>query len=406
MPTQVVLPKLDRLMTEGTIQRWLKKAGEQVAKGDSLAVIEAEKVTTELEAPDSGIFTPAVPEGSRVAVGQVIAHILAPGEKAPEILPPAASGAGAVPVPVAETREGPVEERFVRATPAARRRARELGVSLAQIKGTSGRGLVAEEVEAYAKKTKLAGLEDEVVPLTGWRKSMAEHMAQSARTTAQITTVAEVDATELVNLRDKYKHLENLGTQLTYTTFIVKAVAYALKEFPIMNSSLVDDTLTIHKRMDIGLAVAIEEGGLVVPVIRDADRKDLVQIARELDSLSKKAREHKLALSEVSAGTFTITNPGMMGVILDTPIIVVPQTGILGVGTIVKRPSVVNDQIVIRHIMYLSLSYDHRVIEGAPAIRFLQKVRQLLENPSMLRLGGLESSNSPRFRKEGGVDLS
>jgi len=387
MATQVVLPKLDRLMTEGTIQRWLKRAGEQVAKGDSLAVIEAEKVTVELEAPDSGIFAPTVSEGSRLPVGQTIAHILGPGEKAPEILPPVASEAE--PVPLAETREGPAEERFVRATPAARRRARELGVNLAQITGTSGRGLVAEEVEAYAKKTKPAELEDEVVPLTGWRKTMAEHMAQSAGTTAQITTVAEVDATELVNLRHKYKHLENLGTQITYTTFIVKAVAYALKDFPIMNSSLVDDTLTIHKRVDIGLAVAIEEGGLVVPVIRDADRKDLLEIARELDGLSKKAREHKLTLSEVSAATFTITNPGMMGVILDTPIIVVPQTGILGVGAIVKRPSVLNDQIVIRHIMCLSLSYDHRVIEGAPAIRFLQKVRQILENPYVLALSGI-----------------
>lgn len=387
MPTRVMLPKLDRLMTEGTIRRWLKNAGEHIRKGDAIALVEAEKVSVELEAQDSGVFNPMVAEGSRVPVGQVIAYILAPGEQAPEL--PSWLARSTEAVHIVEIRQAFDQGTSVRATPAARRLARELGVNLAQIK-SSRPVLVAEDVEAYAKKPERAQLRDEVLPFTGWRKTMAERMSQSTRAAARVTTVAEIDATELVNLRDKYKHIENLGAQITYTTFIVKAVAYALRDFPIMNSSLVDDTLTIHKRVSVGLAVAIEEGGLVVPVIHDADRKNLAEIAQEFEDLSGKAREHRLTIDDVSGGTFTITNPGMMGVILDTPIIVFAQAGILGVGAIVKRPSVVGDQIVIRHIMYLSLSYDHRIVEGAPAVRFLQKVRQFLENPYLLPLSERE----------------
>lgn len=214
---------------------------------------------------------------------------------------------------------------------------------------------------------------------------MAERMAQSKRTAAHITTIAEVDATELVNLREKLRPAEkDLHTRITYTTFIVKAVAQALGEYPIVNSSLVGDEIILKKRKNVGFAVAREKGGLIVPVVRDADKKGIIEIAKTIDELTKKAKENELSLEDLRDGTFTITNPGILGVIMDTPIINPPQSAILGVGAIVKRPVVVHNEIVIRSIMYLCLSYDHRVIDGAPAIHFLQTVRKILENPNLL----------------------
>lgn len=410
MPTQVVLPKLDRLMTEGVVQRWLKREGEDVKKGEAMAVIETEKVTVELEAPESGIFFPRAGEGETIKVGSVIAYILGPGEKAPEPL------AKASPVKLAEVQapdipkpEVPTERKEkVLATPAAKRLSKELGVELSEVKGTGPEeSILAEDVTTYAEKVKGAaalpslevgpekGVEEgeETIPLTGWRKVMAERMAESTRILAQITTVAEVDATELVNLRERLKPLEvEIQAKMTYTSLMIKAVGTCLKEFPIMNSSIVGGKIVLHKEINVGLAVAREEGGLVVPVIRNVDKKDLITIARELEEVSRKARENRLTLDDVTGGTFTVTNPGMMGVILDTPIISLPQSGILGIGAIVKRPWVVNDEITIRHIMYLSLTYDHRTIDGAPAIRFLQRVRQLMESPHTLLAGTIGKS--------------
>ncbi len=400
MPTKIVLPKLDRIMTEGVIEEWLKKRGEAVAKDDAIAVIETVKASIELNAPESGIFLPMVGKGETVPVGSVIAMVLAPGEELPQELPTKASTAttitattipAAVPQPTVKAEPG---EGLHLATPSARRVARELGVDLGDVQGTGPNGrIVAEDVISLTNRRKssqtapLVGSETgtvkEQIPLKGWRKVMAERMAESVRTAAQITTVAEVDATELVNLRgrlgaaDRYK-----GTHLTFTAFVVTAIAEALVQHRMLNTSLLDDRVVVHDQVNIGVAVAIETGGLVVPVIHNADKKDLATIARELEELSTKAREKKLSLEEVSGGTFTVTNPGMLGVIFDTPLIVVPESGILGIGAIVKRPCVINGEIVIRDVMYLSLTYDHRIIEGHVAIGFLQRVRQLIEHPN------------------------
>jgi len=390
LPADVVLPKLDRLMTEGVVQRWLKKRGEEVSRGEAIAVIETEKVTVELEAQESGVFIPLVAEESRKNVGEIIALIVRPGEKLSEVIPPTMQPSTEAP----PTVQISPERELVPASPAARKLARDLGVSLTDIKARRiGDSISAEDVAAHAKRAKPVTVSQQaapqVVPLTGWRKVMADRVAQSALTTARVTTVAEVDATEMVSLRGKLRSLEeSIGAKITYTTFVVKAVALALREFPIVNSTLVGDVITVSSAVNVGVAVANEKGGLVVPVIYDPDRKDIVRIAQELEALSKKARENKLAFQEVSGGTFTITNPGMMGVILDTPIINIPQCAILGVGAIVKRVGVVADQIAIRSVMFLSLSYDHRITEGLPAIRFLQRVKQLLENPHLLVMWG------------------
>jgi pyruvate/2-oxoglutarate dehydrogenase complex dihydrolipoamide acyltransferase (E2) component len=379
MSVDVILPALDSLMEKGTIVQWIKADGERVEKGQPIAVIETEKVTAEIESPASGILKVACPVGSTVAVREVIGHIHVAGTDMPE----------AKPLEVSTEKKENVEEVRGRSTPAARKLARERGIDITKIKGTGPGGIitrddVVSQVAVLVPSLSAAKLvqEEEVIPLVGWRKTMAEKMAQSKRTAAHITTVAEVDVTELLALREKILPVlqEKEKLKITVTPFIVKAVAQALQEYPIVNSSLLEDKIIVKKYCNIGIAMAREEGGLVVPVIHHAEEMNLLQTARKLEELTEKAKAGKLAIEDVRGGTFTITNVGMMGVIFNTPIINPPETAILSAGAIVKKPVVIEDQIVIRYRMYLTLSYDHRVVDGAPAIRFLQRVRQLLEN--------------------------
>jgi pyruvate/2-oxoglutarate dehydrogenase complex dihydrolipoamide acyltransferase (E2) component len=384
MPQDVIMPKLDLAMTEGTVLEWVKKDGEEVKKGEVIAIIETAKATAEIEAPASGILHVLKPAGSVVPVLEKIAYIVEPGEELPsEVKPPE------------------VVER-VKASPQAKKIAKEYNIDLSKVKGTGPGGMITkEDVLSYIQKispppietaetTKLREEvvkpaapegEEEIIPLTGWRKIMCERMSYSLRTAAQITTIAEVDATEMVNLRAK---LKNEGLDITYTAFIVKAVTKALKEFPILNSSLVDDKIVVKKYYNIGIAVDREEGGLVVPVIHHADKLSLAEIAQRINELAQKAREGKLSIQDVTGGTFTISNVGMFGGIMNTPIINPPESAILGVGAIVKRPVVRDDQITIRSMMYLCLTYDHRIIQGGQAVRFLQRVRYFIENPQLL----------------------
>lgn len=393
MAHDVIMPKLDLAMTEGVLVEWLKKDGEEVKKGEPIAVIESAKATMEIEAPSSGILHVLKPQGSVVPVLEKIAYIAEPGEEVQvegEVIP---------------TEKAEVRERL-KASPLAKKLAKEYNVDLAKVKGTGPEGTITKEdvlayvqsaapprpeakaMEKYVEKIEVPiellepEGEEETIPLVGWRKVMCDRMSYSVRTSAQITTFAEVDATELVNLREKLKNEK--GLRLTYTAFIVKAVVKALQEFPLLNSSVIEDKIVIKKYYNIGLAVEREKGGLVVPVIRNADKLSLEELAKRIGELTEKAREGKLSISDVKGGTFTITNPGMMGVIMNTPIINPPESAILGVGAIVKRPVVRDDQITIRSIMFLCLTYDHRIIDGAPAIRFLQKVRSLIENPTLL----------------------
>lgn len=393
MPANIKMPRLDRHMAEGTVVEWLKVDGDEVEEGEPLVVVETEKVTEEVEASTSGVFYRVHPEGAVVPPGEVIGHIFQPGEEVKitprATRPPERVKAIEAPSPLraVEVRGRPV------ASPVAKRLAREHGVDLTPITGTGPDGMITkEDVLTYVDRLKTAEAipapamlgEEEVLPLRGWRKTMAERMALSKRTAAHITTIAEVDMTELRNLRKELDRSEDLAKRgISYTAFIVKAVAQALQKYPILNSSLIDDKIVVKKYYNIGVAVSREKG-LVVPVIRNADQKTLFEVSESIKDLADRARSGKLRLEDVRGGTFSITNVGMLGTILNTPIINPPESAILGVGAIKKRPVVVNDQIAIRSMMYLCLTYDHRIIDGAPAIRFLQEVRRLLENPPLL----------------------
>jgi pyruvate/2-oxoglutarate dehydrogenase complex dihydrolipoamide acyltransferase (E2) component len=398
----VILPKLDRIMTEGTIQQWLKKTGDNVIKGEPIALIETEKVSVELESPESGKLATKVEQGSSVPVGDVVAVILSPGESYdPTDLEGDRANSKPTRVSSLDESERPQQPRLT-ASPSARRVAKTLGVDLSEVKDTRFKGrIVAKDVEDYAKAKLTVSASATVVDessanrtreieLKGWRKVMSEKMIESVRSAAQVTTVAEVDATELIAVKSKLESMEHLKDHLTITCLIAKAVGLALKENELINSTLVNDKIILHEEANIGIAVAIESGGLVVPVIRRVNSKSLSTISAELAALSDKARNNSLTLEDVSGGTFTITNPGMMGVVLDTPLIVSPQSAILGIGSISKRPVVLGEHIAVRSMMYLSLTYDHRIIAGHEAIAFVRKVKNLIENPIEIVLAGKE----------------
>jgi len=360
------MPRLSLTMKEGTVVQWFKKEGETVMKGEPLVEVLTEKVTYDIEAPVSGVLRKILAfEGIEVPVAEVLGVITAPDEQlAEEII---------VEIPTKAAEE--VEERVL-ASPAAKRLAKEYDIDIAQVKGTGPEGrIVEEDVKKFAEESKTGPRVREVIPLTGIRKTAAERVTLSAKTAPHSTITMEVDMTNATRLREE--------KQVSYTDILVKAVAKALIEHSIVNSSLDKEQIKIFEDINIGVAVAIEKG-LVVPVIHNADKKSLKEIASTLNDLIEKARTSKLSKEELAGGTFTITNLGMFGVEIFTPIINPPETAILGVGKVVEKPVIVNKEIAIKPMMYLSLSYDHRVIDGAPAAQFLQKVKQYLENPHLL----------------------
>jgi len=362
--TKVLMPRLSLTMKEGTVVQWFKKEGEPVNKGEPLVEVLTEKVTYDIEAPESGILRKILAlEGVEIPVAEPLGVITAPDEQFTE----------EVVIQKPPTKAEAIEERVL-ASPAAKRLAKEFGIDIAQVKGTGPEGrIVEEDIKRFAEESKVTGPRvREVIPLTGIRKTAAERVTLSAKTAPHSTVTMEADMTNATRLREE--------KQVSYTDILVKAVAKALAEHSIVNSSLDREQIKIFEDINIGVAVATEKG-LVVPVIHNADRKSLEEVASTLNDLVEKARASKLSKEELTGGTFTITNLGMFGVEIFTPIINPPETAILGVGKVVEKPVVVNKEIAVKPMMYLSLSYDHRVIDGAPAAQFLQKVKQFLENP-------------------------
>ena len=359
--TKVLMPKLSLTMSEGAVIKWFKKEGEKIEKGEPVVEVLSDKVTYEVEAPASGIIRKIMAEeGDEVPVAETLAIITAPDEELPEV--------EAIPESAVER----VEERIV-ASPAAKRVAKEHGVALAQVKGTGPEGRIGEEdVKIFIEGTKGARKIRETIPFTGIRKTAAERVSLSAKTAPHSTITMEVDVTNARKLREKVK-------EVSYTDVLVKAVAEALTEYSIINSTLEKDQIKIFEDVNVGVAVATE-AGLVVPVIRNADKKSLKEVSSTLKELVEKARNGKLTKEELSDGTFTITNLGMFGVGVFTPIINPPETAILGVGRIVEKPVVMGKKIVVKPVMQLSLSFDHRVVDGAPAAQFLQKVKEIIES--------------------------
>jgi pyruvate dehydrogenase E2 component (dihydrolipoamide acetyltransferase) len=366
-------------MKEGTVVQWFKKEGDTVKKGEPIVEVLSEKVIYEVEAPASGILRKILAEdGTDAPVAGTLGIITAPDEELPEIevaaAPPMVEAEEAVAVPERKVEER-IERRIV-ASPAAKRLASEHGVDLTQIRGSGPDGrIVEEDVKRFIEEMRIMPRVREVIPLTGIRKTSAERVSLSARTAPQSTITMEVDMSNVAELRRK--------VGVSYTDVLVKAVAKALTEHPLINSTLEKEQIKIFADINIGVAVATEMG-LIVPVIHDANEKSLTEISSTLKDLVEKAKQSKLAKEDLTGGTFTITNLGMYGVDVFMPIINPPETAILGVGRVVEKPTVVDKQIVTRPMMQLSLTFDHRVVDGAPAAEFLLKVKQIMESPNAL----------------------
>jgi 2-oxoglutarate dehydrogenase E2 component (dihydrolipoamide succinyltransferase) len=388
MAVEIKMPQLGETVVEGTIGKWLKQVGDRVEKYEPLLEVITDKVDSEIPSPAEGVLLKIlVPEGETVQAGTVIALL---GEEGEEVAPAPPPG----PAEVARTKP----RRPPRISPVVARIAAEHDVDLSQVKGTGRGGRVTkkdilrfiEEREKVAPEAPPAPpkvpeapapIPGEVIELTPMRRAIAEHMVRSKRTAPHVTTVMEVDMSRVVAFREAHKEefRQREGFNLTYTPFFVQAVVAGLKAVPIVNSTLTDEGIVIRKEINIGIAVAVDEG-LIVPVIKHADEKSLLKLAREVNDLATRAREKRLSPDDVQGGTFTITNHGVGGSLFATPIINQPQAAILGVGAITKRVVVVNDAIAIRPMCFLSLTFDHRVLDGAVADRFLARVKEYLEN--------------------------
>lgn len=437
MATDIKMPQMGESIAEGTLTRWFKQPGESVKRDEPLFEISTDKVDAEIPSPGDGVLEKIlVEEGTTVEVNTIVA-VLGDGsgaaatpepaaappaaEEKPAPTPPPAAPAPA-PVPAAPapavatsaSSAGATDDRSVRTSPLVRRIAREHGITnLSRIPGTGLGGRVTKHdilsfietapdggaapaaAPALGHAQGVPAVHAEALPVLGlprdnakvermsvMRKKIAEHMIDSRRTSAHVHSVFEADMTNIVKLRNRHKKAfeERHGTKLAFTAFFVKAVTNALLEFPHINASLDGEDILLHNSVNMGIAVALD-GGLIVPVIRDAHELNLVGLQKRITDLAGRARNKKLQPDEVQGGTFTITNPGQFGGLFGIPIINQPQVAILGLGGIVKRPVVVEgDAIAVRDMVYMCLSYDHRLVDGALADHFMARLKQMLEN--------------------------
>jgi pyruvate dehydrogenase E2 component (dihydrolipoamide acetyltransferase) len=428
----IVMPQMGESIVEGTLTKWLKKTGDRVERDEPLFEISTDKVDTEIPAPSAGVLgEQLVEEGKTVAIGTVVGRIdesgdgaaaaapaqstpkpeeppkpapapaaAPPAAKAPE--PPAPAAAEPAPPADAESPAGPL-------SPLVRRMAREYNIDLRQVKGTgAGARITKQDVEAYMSAQGARTMQQSaqpappsapapapsapplpraeqakvrIEPMSTMRVKIAEHMVMSKRTSAHVTTVHKVDMTKVARLRDRHKadFQARHGFGLTFLPFVTRAAVDALNEFPLLNASMEGTNILYHNEINIGIAVALENG-LIVPVIRNADEKNVTGLQRSIVDLSTRARSRQLKPDEVQGGTFSITNFGSFGSIFATPVINQPQVAILGVGVVEKVPVVVDDAIAIRSVAYLALTFDHRLIDGALADQFTGKVKSVLEN--------------------------
>ena len=415
MATEIKIPRIGMAVADATIIEWQSKEGEQVEERQVVAVIETEKVRSDVESPGTGFLHILLKEGETAPAGKVIGMLAETKEelealqkkpleemptKAAEVVEaPKTEAAIEVAPPKEAIAAGRGEER-IRISPVARKLAEENVIDITKVVGTGPGGRITREdiekaiaakeaappVEAAPAEVSVGKKMKTTLPLTGMRGTIAEHMHRSLSVAAQLTTMGEIDMTEMVNLRKNLLDRENvLGTRITYTDIFVFAIARVLRDHPIINSSIIDNTIKVWEDINIGVAAALEEG-LIVPVVKNADQKSLVEISKTVKALTEKAREGKLTSDEISGGTFTLTNLGALGGgwTFETAIINQPESAILRVGSITERAVVRDGQIVIRPIMTYSLTYDHRVIQGAVAAKFMSGLVNALENPTLL----------------------
>jgi 2-oxoglutarate dehydrogenase E2 component (dihydrolipoamide succinyltransferase) len=419
--TDVVMPQMGESIVEGTLTKWLKKPGERVERDEPLFEISTDKVDTEIPSPAAGTLTEVlVQEGATVGIKTVVGRIqegdgagvaAAPVAQAEAPEPKAAAPQAETPATQAaapvgeEAQAAPVAEPAGPLSPLVRKMARENNVDLSKVKGSGAGGRITkQDMEAHlagavpaqpakpaeapappvlrapAAPARVAAAGVRIEPLGTMRAKIAEHMLASKRTSAHVTTVHRVDMTKVARMRERHKadFQARHGFSLTYLPFIARATVAALREFPIVNASIDGNNVIYHNEINIGIAVALENG-LIVPVIRAADEKNVLGLQRAIVDLATRARSRQLKPDEVQGGTFSITNFGSFGSLIGTPIINQPQVAILGVGTVDKTPVVLDDAIAIRSICHLSLSFDHRLIDGALADQFMGKVKQALE---------------------------
>ncbi|KGA80350.1 MAG: 2-oxoglutarate dehydrogenase complex dihydrolipoyllysine-residue succinyltransferase [Lysinibacillus fusiformis] len=416
---EIKVPELAESITEGSIAQWVKKVGDRVEKGEFIVELETDKVNAEIISEEAGVLTQILAEeGDTVLVGQVIAIVeagegaaaapaaAAPAEAAPA--PAAPQAAPTAPVAAAPVVEETSGERVI-ASPAARRLAREKGIDLAAVSPVDPQGRVrVQDVSAHGTAPAVAAPTPTPVATTGGpvvftpaansdrvtiekmsrrRQTIAKRLLEVKQSTAMLTTFNEIDMTNIMALRKRKQEefVKANDIKLGFMSFFTKAVVAALKKYPYVNAQIVGDELHLNNFFDIGIAVSTEEG-LVVPVVRDANSKNFAEIEKDIASLATKAREKKLGLNDMAGGSFTITNGGVFGSLMSTPIMNGTQAGILGMHSIVNRPVAVNGEVQIRPMMYVALSYDHRIIDGKDSVGFLKTVKELIENPEDLLL--------------------
>ena len=434
--SQIKVPPLGESIVEATVSRWLKKEGEAIAAGDTLVELETDKITVEVPALSKGVLTKRLhAEGDVVKVDDVLGEIdenasavaaptsaPAPAQAAASTPPPAAAaGAPATARPGAPASEVSSE---VRASPAAKRMAAEQGVDLGSVRGTGRGGVVskpdvveqtgereaggnapgraesvvgsgaqgstpvvggAPRASAPAAPPSQNGARETREKMTTRRRRIAEHLLEAQHATAHLTTFNEIDMSAVTTLRERLRERveKEHGVKLTFMPFFVKASCLALAAYPTVNAQIDGDSIVYRHYVNMGIAVA-SDAGLVVPNIKDADRKGMLDVSRDISALAKRARDGKLTMDDLTGGTFTITNGGVFGSLISTPILNYPQVGILGLHKIQDRPVAINGKVEIRPMMYVALSYDHRIIDGQQAVLFLVRVKELMEDPASM----------------------
>ena len=391
MAVEIKVPTLGESVTEATVAKWFKQAGEAVAADEPLVELETDKVTVEVPAPSAGTIAEIkAPAGTTVNVGALLGTIAPGAAPAKAAARPAAAAAAAKPAP-APAPAAPAKEPG----PAARKMMAETGVAPASGSGKDGRVTKADVMAAIASPApaaapaasapaapRQAGAGEERVKMTRLRKRIAERLKQAQNNAAMLTTFNEADMGAVMALRAKYNEAfeKRHGVKLGFMSFFVKACVAALKEIPAVNAEIDGDDIVYKNRYDIGVAVGTEQG-LVVPVVRGCDAMGLAEIEKAIAAYGRKARDGKIALDDLAGGTFTISNGGIYGSLMSTPILNPPQSGILGMHKIQNRPVAVGDRIEIRPMMYLALSYDHRIVDGKEAVTFLVRIKEFLEDP-------------------------
>jgi 2-oxoglutarate dehydrogenase E2 component (dihydrolipoamide succinyltransferase) len=408
MALEMKVPSPGESITEVEIAQWLVEDGDYVEKDQAIAEVDSDKATLELPAEESGIITLKAEEGDVVAVGAVVclidtsakppADFVSGGDAEVEVAPTveekkevAAPNPGPANAPVAKD---------VKATPVAKEMLASNGINAAKIQGSGSNGKITKaDIEAYLTSGVNADAmigwggtrEEESKKMSMLRRKIASRLVAVKNETAMLTTFNEVDMKPVMDLRKKYKDQfkESHGVNLGFMSFFTKAVTEALRQFPAVNSMLDGDYMISHDFADIGIAVSSPKG-LMVPVVRNAEQMSLAEIEAEIKRLAIKARDGKIDIADMEGGTFTITNGGVFGSMLSTPIINPPQSAILGMHNIVERPVAIDGEVKIRPIMYLALSYDHRIIDGKESVGFLKAVKEMIENPSKIIFGGKE----------------